>query len=448
MRFYLFCITVIFSGVIFWPFTSQSSSIDSGKLQLQDVIRLYIDHSPLFKSLEAKKKVASRQVDVARAALFPDLALKSSVTSQKVSKTLTGGLDISPKKIYDVGIEFKQSIYLGGKVWRGLQMRKIQNHLAQYQFLDVKQKALAKVIRSAINLVAFEEQRQVVLSSQDIQKRFVSLTKNRRRKGIARAYELDQSESDYLAYAPKLENLHQLIQSLVVELKMLLGLSLEAKLKIHMISDISSSEMYKKWIQLREFNLKTAESALKQRSDYQKVLLEVELAQVQKMFDLGDDFPSLVLLGNMGYRSPDRKDMFKTIGESHSLTLSLTVPFFSGLSSFHTRKIGEQNIYAAEKERRQLKDDIVSSVRQSEIQVSSALKQWTQSQKWDLQAEKALNSGLKSYRLGTIGYWQIVQLRASSERAALTWNDAGKNFRLTLLAWALAMGQDLETLYE
>ena len=73
------------------------------------------------------------------------------------------------------------------------------------------------------------------------------------------------------------------------------------------------------------------------------------MAETQKKMIMGEHLPSLVLNGEMGWSSEKASSLFDSQNKSHSYSVLLTIPIFSGLSSVYAKQSAESKIHVAEK---------------------------------------------------------------------------------------------------
>ena len=71
-----------------------------------------------------------------------------------------------------------------------------------------------------------------------------------------------------------------------------------------------------------------------------------------------------------------------------------------------------------------------------------------QAEAWAKKANKAVDLGLKNYRLGLISNTQVVQLQASRERAALSFASAQRDFHIAYINWNILIGKDIQNAYK
>ncbi|MCB0384152.1 MAG: TolC family protein [Bdellovibrionales bacterium] len=407
-----------------------------------------IFHSTLETNQELK--AARSALDQARAwekeasrRLFPSISFNASVTHQELPgyQTLPPGLapgvDLFPSRLYGASFDLDQPIYLGGRIWNAWRLREVQREKAEWDLRAAQQKVLAEILQLVWNWSAQSEVLKVLGESKARQEEFVRLTRRRLKTGNAREYELLQGEADLISYEPRMSEIGEHLTSLRKSIEVLAGLPAgssfpesffspsEAKPRVEVSGDFLQRS--------REHNpeLRGAE-------------LGIQLARLDREINLGEHRPSVSLRGRWGWSSPDRDDIGSEDGKSSSLTLQLSVPVFSGLTSLEVKRAGQAGIQSAESAFQSALDRQLVRLEEGKTALVASGQRLGQSRQWRQKAEKALAEGIKSYRVGLTSNLQVVQLQAARERAALGEIQSRLDHHVKFLNWKLALGEPVE----
>ena len=335
-------------------------------------------------------------------------------------------------------LNLEQPIYLGGRVGQGYTLRKLAYKEAKWRYQSERQSLIFQFLVSLIQYLSFDEQVVVIKESQETQKRFLELTRRRYKKGIARLYELQQAEAELLSFAPRIEQLEKERQVVLRRLQVEL--------------DWEEKDIVVKWPEsdkehLASFTPEVLDFAKSQNPDYQRKLLQVERARVQRDFDLGAYRPTLKLKASWGGVSREARKLWQSDSNDWSIALNLKVPLFSRFSSIYTQRIGQENIDFAEKTRYSAEQELELKLKKDFLDYQSSLKRWNQTRKWRYKSRQVLQSGEKSYRLGLVGSFQIHQLQKAKEAASLSFIQARGEMRVARLSYSLTIGEDLYQKY-
>lgn len=372
----------------------------------------------------------------AKSRFFPSVYLEGTYRKQKVPVALGGSSPFFPNKTFDAGVVVEQPVFLGGRIWAGVSQRRILAKIEKQKLRQEKNDQISAFLDLLFEREKASRQRIVIAESSERLKAFVRSTQKKVRLGNAKSFELSQSIANQHSYLPRLE-------SLKTQEKVLLSqvLSLVENPPSKMESSLLSLDEVKIKIKVLESREAKIHPQLIQAEE------SVELAKSNKNLELGEHYPSLSLRGKWGYRAVDRETLFESESKASELSVAVTIPLFSGLSSVYTRRSKTAEIYAAERKKILAKKNLLVQQTSQRDQLKNLLVQAKHIDKWRVNAQKALSLGLKSYRLGVIDNFQVVNLQQAKEQAETAFVDLLFVLNKTLKSWAIASGEDLEYFY-
>ena len=404
--------------------------------QLKSLVRRYIDLNPSIAVSAAEERVGLLNLRLAGYQWLPGLSLSGQFLHSRSPLSTFGIPDLegfADRNLYKTSLDLEQPIYLGGRVGTGYQIRKLSYQVARWEHRLNRQMVVADFVTQVIQFLSVDEQIKMIQKSQKTQKRFLELTQKNYKKGVAQAYELEQAEAESLSFVPRIDQLRQERQTLLN--KLLVQLDMKEK-------DFRPQWSFQGLKGLpSQLSQKMLDLARNQNPNYQKSLLNEKLAQVQKKFDIGAYRSSVVLTGSWGFTNGRLDNLIGDSSEERSLVLNIKVPLFSRMSSFYTRKIGQERIIAAEKLRYEVDRGLKIQLEKSLLDYRSGLRRLKQTRAWDQKARQALASAEKSYRVGSVGSLQVHQLQKASEVAALSLVQAQGGLRLSELNYFTVMGE-------
>lgn len=431
-------------AVVFCVFLAVASELkaESGRkpnpsvITVRQLVERFVEVSPALRSAKAEAEMAAETEGELFSGFFPKVHLVGSITEQQAPLIPGFSFRFNPNR-YRAGVELTQPLYLGGRVWNAWRVAQTQKEVAKLQYLERKNQNLLSLIEVSLQGVSLQEQLAVLEKSRQQQKFFWDLVRKKKRKGIARDFEVSQAYADYLSYESRMTKLRQslfeakkqLLQQLewprVKEFKLIWPPSVRARLGLN----------------------SALELARQQRPDVLIVKKQKQLAEMQKKLDLGEHYPELSFYGALGYETSDRSQIGEENARTYSAILNLKIPIFSGLSSLNVRRRGEFGVTQAKSNVQrlmlQMRDQLVQGVKRSE---SVALR-LAQAKAWEKEAQRALRLGLKAYRSGVVSSLRVVQLQVGYERAALNLTQVRYESHYAHLRWQLHVGADLEHYY-
>lgn len=424
------------SKLTFLFFLFESSLCEA--LSLSEIVQRFYQVNPSLAAVREKQLAAEEKTKEARALLFPDLSLNGSVTHGKFSSfsmgsgAAFGALADARPTLWKGTLRLDQPLYRGGQIRQAYRLRQVQENRARIQVLGSSNSQLVSVLQLALTLHSQQREIEVLMQSQKTQNRFLKLTRIRRQKGVARAFEVAQAEADFLSFAPRLEMGRSHERSLKYQLSLLLEMDQLTPIQVDR----------PKPLQLKGFSSELG-YAQKRHPDILGAQYNKEMASIQKHLDMGEHYPSLSLFGELGYQKvePEKYDVGDK--DSYTVGLNLKIPLFSGLSSLHTRRAAVALERASSKELSQAEINLKDQLYGAYQDLEASQKAWQQSEQWTKKANKAYELGLQSYRLGVISNVQIVQLQAGRERAELQEIKAREGYHLALIRWLAASGEDI-----
>ncbi len=414
-----------------WMGLVSPSLVCAQSIGLKEVAHIYKENSQVLNALKEEIKTAENEEMEASRSLLPTVAWFTSVTDQQVSRSIYGSFDFFPNQIFASGFSFNQPIYMGGKVWQAWEVKKQAIQIAKLQYLEQEQNLMSGILGKFLTLYTSIKVRDVLIESQKIQKQFLDLVRERQKRGAARDYELAQAEGNFTSYFSRIQQQ----EAVVYQLK----LDIESELQIEQLEIEKLSVLEPENVQLGSLE------GLSTRPDVQLVEKQLVMAEIQKKLAMGDHYPSLNLQGSWGYEARERGEVFDDLSRRHIVTLGLNVPIFSGGSSLYTRRAGEHKITAAKISLKRKLDQAKAELEAARYKLNTAFNAYEANKKWRRQARAALTQGLKSFRLGTIQTFQLVQLQREFEGADLAYWSSLQNFYSDKINGLKVSGRQIST---
>jgi outer membrane protein TolC len=389
-------------------------SLNSVGMEVREFAKVFVEMSPALASLREEVKAAENEEREASRNLFPAINWQTSFTDQQISRSMYGIVDFFPTKIYSSALAFNQPLYMGGKIMQAWDLKKQSVQISKFQYSEQEQILLSQALNKYFQLFSAVKIKEVLKESQKIQDQFLKLIKDRRNRGAAKDFELSQAYGNYASYESRIQQQ----EALILQMK----LDLESEL---LIEDLNTSAMNLELPQKNQVQLKNETLS---RPDVKLIEKQIDLAQIQKELTLGDHYPSLNLQGSWGFESRESDNLFDPLSERYAVTLGLNIPLFSGGTSIYAHRASEHKITSAKIQLKKKLDQIRAEFQSSEYKIKMFFLALESNLNWMNQAQKALDEGLRSFRLGTVQTFQVVQLQREYEGAAIAYFTALQNF--------------------
>ncbi len=411
---------------------------------LAETLKKGLEYSPELKRASSQISEADDTITRTRGAIFPTIAATGSAITKQNSSTFTSGTGAgssnSSGDTYAAALTLNQTLYSGGLLTNGLNVVKVNSDIARQTYYDVKQQSALAILKAFYNLSQAQQKLDTASQNRDILKSYVDITSRYERIGRSRRMDKLQAVVNYSLSLADVEQIQNDMRLAEANMKKLLGeQSSDLIIKADYITSITPIE---------SISPETAYGAAHKNNPGIRInQLKEELVTYNKDVDLAVDFPSLNLIGSYGYQSPDRSSLFYDTSKSYSIGLSLTVPLFSGFSSFSKRNIYGERLYQAQRDLQLAENDLRSNLESTLQSLKSARTQLEIAQGSLKESRSALELANKGYQQGVASSTDVVNLqrtRYDSEKLFVT---SQFSYLLELATLRQLMGIDLEKAY-
>jgi outer membrane protein len=373
-------------------------------LSISDAIKKGLDYSPDVKKAEGSVKETSGNLDKARGALFPTIA----ATAQAITA--------------------------------GLSLYKTNEDIAKQALFTAKQTLLTNLLTAYYTLVQGEMTLEAAQANRDILKSYVEITTHYAHIGRSRKMDELQAQANYSLALIDVEQVKNTLGSSQSNINRYLGEPKSAPVKSNYRVTISP---------IGNLNVQDAlETAVKSNPQIIADKLNVSNVANSRDVDLAADMPNLYFNATGGYQSPDVPDMWQSSSQYYSAGFTLTVPIFSGLTSFSKRKIYAAQTYEQQKQLQSDTDALRVQIESAILSIHSTQAQLDVAVRSVKEARAALDLANKGYRDGTASSTDVITLQATRYTAEKGFITAQFAYLTALLTLRQQMGIDLEKAYE
>jgi outer membrane protein len=409
-------------------FTTHSNAGVS--LSLKELIALGLQRTPRVKKVAADLSAAQAETSQVKSQLFPTLNIKGTATEHD-------------DEMYRAYLEASQPLYVGGALTSTLQLRAKTEEMESLNLQKERNAYVRDLISAFMNLNQISLQVSVAQENLSTLKSHYGVIERYEKIGRARKTDKLQTSVNVSTAQADFSDLEDSLFSAREDLRKLLATeelppidfenAVQASFKMEKPEKVNSEKVVAEAVQN---NYDTRLSGLAQ-----------DIVMDQKGVALASDLPQLYLKGQMGYRDTKRDQLFMDSAQFASITLDLTIPFFSGFSSFSKRREYEERYVSATQSHENQKLELTSELRAKLNSLTASYDEFQFAKSAAEESKLALKLATSDYKRSTISNQDLVAV----ER---TWYDAEKLFIRAEFKYASLLlsirdltGQNLAELY-
>lgn len=420
------------------------SNVPKSTLTLNQLLRQGFDHNPDWVSSRSFLKQKQGEQGYAEAQLFPKIDLKAAGQSYRdpVVYTVSGIAPVAPtnRELYSTYLQLDQPLYKGGVLTNGLAWKRAEVEKARQDLLNKKQQVSYDIIMGYISVVEWQrkkklakENREVLSSYAKTVIQYANIGRSRRTDRMQAEISLALSESEVLGAENGFEA------------------AKETLIRLTGCPEFEELEEDKKVISAQPLEQLSYEQilqrALENNPEIQSFKKQVDVVVYNTKVDTAEDWPELTLTGIMGYRSPDRPNLYTGSAEYYSIGLNLRIPLFSGLSSFSKRTVLAEKRVQAETDLRRAQLALRERVKVDIETMSREFERVKKTQAALGTAREAMTIALREYRSGLLSSTDVVNLQQSRYAAETQSLSSHISYLRQIMNLRRELGTDLSKVY-
>lgn len=341
-------------------------------LSLKDATSRALTESRKIKKAKADYTVASAESDVARAAFLPTLYLESNLGTlhdrEPSPGETTRPLTARDRNQYQAQLVLRQKIFNGFRDLHEVRAKNAARSEGEWQLKSTALDVSLDVIAQYFGLQRARAELEAELQVYKLREQQLSEVKSRAAQGRATSLEALESEYALRSQDPTIKSLRRDIAGASLKLARLTGIGLDESFKLtDDLTDVGAILGSAKIPDLA----KAYEDALRESPQLKKSEATLERLDWERAMDTSAHLPTISLEAMGGYRSGLRRDFGTEDSLNYSGMINLSVPLFSGLSSFDERRKNAARMSAATEEqalvREQLLQDLSDAFRDLEL---------------------------------------------------------------------------------
>jgi outer membrane protein len=418
-------------------FNAQASQVLS--LSIKDAVELTTKNNTKIKIAEAAYERELAKRGGVWSAVLPEVEFKYEWTRQKLSTQNAGDIfEGNDHNIYNSGLEFTQPLLDGGKLWHAPAAQRAFTEKARLEAEIEKRTELFNMAESYFSLLLYQEQLQTLQRQFEAQSKLIRQARQRYRMGAERELTVLQFETQSALLRPQIIEAESNLQTEAVRLLNFLGKA-----------DVSSVLVKGNLEGIRKYRAITASEARVESLPELRVQYEnLRGLDASRAVIMAEHWPKLSLVGRWGQSAYTRSELFSPNNREWSYGLNLSVPLFSGFSSFSKRRELAAETAEARYQEKAARDTVAIELvqREKSLRTSSELIE-AKKLAFDL-AQRSYQKAAEMFRFGTLTYREFFDIERDLISAELSYYDSLKNHLTVVMQFHVSTGQDLQVLLE
>lgn len=417
---------------------SYTASASESVLDLKEIIKIAHENNPSLKAAEEKLNQYDAQKKLVKSPLYPNLSWNLGGVYQK-DAVYTGSAKFNgdPYNQYSSDLKLTQNIYTKG-AFSALSVADFDKKIQLANVEIAKRTLTQNIIEAFYHFILYQQNLENLLKNQEIIQQSLATSNQRYQRGRGQLLDILQVKTQLALIQPQVEQAKNQFEIAAQQLITYMGekdypsLKIKGKLKTLFLKDVQ------KYIDLKNYHL----------PEYELNQLQLTQLDFAREVALGKDYPSVKLVGDYVYNNYKKVDLFSDYSHSWSVQVQLTIPLFSGFSSFDEKSILASQNYQLRIAKRDLENTLsqkqVASLKDLETSetslVSAALAVKL--------AEDSQKEAGRIYKLSQIDFLQFLTVQQAALQAKSSFELLKYQSIVAYVNYFVATGQPLATLVE
>jgi outer membrane protein TolC len=405
-------------------------------LTLKEAVKRGLGYSLEVQKAQSEKAQADAEYRLARAKIFPTLALNAKGGTTATAEHYGNGY----VDAYSARLNLEQPLFYSGVISAGMKAASLRQEMAASKLRDAKQDYVFKVVEAYYKTAQAQTLLGIAKENREVLKNFWEITSRYARIGRSKGVDRLQAEASYnLSESDVLEAESSLEESRY-QLARLLG------------EESGTTEALAPKLRVEAYDPgaldKLAQEALEKNPSIKATESELESLIQANRAKMVEHRPKLYLKGSYGYDAPDEDVWFMKKGEAYSLTVNLDIPLFSGFSSF--AQSDQQNEQRRQKEKDLMiqRQDLRKNLASSLATMKRDFQRLKLTQNSATSSKKAIDIAVRDYRNGLLSPTEVLNIQRTRLDADRKYTAAQYSYNQQILSVRRDIGVDLEKTYE
>jgi outer membrane protein TolC len=407
-------------------------------LGLREVVNEALAKNPKISGAKERINQADAQIPVVRSSVLPTLSLIGSAEERKDSvdspKVRFGG---NIYNNYQTDLRLTQSLFIYGSVaalesaQKERELRKLDREISERELTNSVILAFFEIVLKVRNVETLRRDEGIVKES-------LVVAEKRSRTGRGQLLDVLQVKTQLALLKTQISESENHVKVAVAKIANLLGDPHSKEVKVKNVLEFPELSYFDKDVKLKEFRLLELEKS------------RISIAQIDnlKASSLGAHMPSLNANADYYYGSTKQADLFANTSSSWAVGLTLTIPIFSGFSSFYQQQGFNSQRLQLEYERANIENSANLQQVTARKNLETAALGISQGKETLKIATQASGEARRMFRLSVIDLMQFLEVQRSYVEAESMLNKSKFNYLTALVAYFVASGQELNRLVD
>ena len=414
-----------------------AAAVDRG-LGLREAVNEALAKNPKVSSVKERVNQAETQIPVVRSTMLPTVSLLGSAQEHKDSvdspMVRFGG---NIYNSYQTDLRLTQSLFVYGSIaalesaHKERELRKLDREITERVLTNDVILAFFDVVLQMRNVETLKREEGIVKES-------LSVAEKRSRTGRGQVLDVLQVKTQLALLKTQISEAENDVKIAAAKLANLLGDPRAKEIKVKNVLEVPELSYFDKDVKLKEFRLLELERN------------RTAIAQIENMkaTSLGSHMPSLAATADYYYNSTKQADLFADTASSWAVGLTLTIPIFSGFSSYYQQQGYNSQRLQLEYERSSIENSASLQQVTARKNLETASQGIVQGKETLKIATQASDEARRMFRLSVIDLMQFLEVQTSYVQAESALNNSKYNYLAALVAYFVASGQELDRLVD
>lgn len=406
-------------------------------LTVRETINRVIDTYPTVKQAEEALNSTNINLKITRSVLFPNLNASASYMFTDPQMKMSLGeqsFDLNPKNTYNTGVSLTQLLYDFGKTRPKIEAAKIQEQIAEYQIINVKQDLALNTIQLYYTLYYTREAIKIKEQERNNYEELLRHVQVKNNVGTATKFDLLNTNVN-------LKN----VQTQIIDLATT-DLTQQTNLSVLADTTITSQMLLNFEASVNPLLIPLDQLMNQAMHDRPEVLIAtkgVEVAKLQEKASSRTYNPSLNLQAGAGWKNGYPMDLEK-MKFNYNIGASLSVPIYEGGRRKYERNLAKSKIITEDENLNLILKQIQIQVSQNYYSLQSSLAAMDNLTVQVEYAEEAFKQAKVNFEAGAITNLELTTSATNLSSAKLLLLQAKINYQVSLYKLKMSIG---ETIY-
>lgn len=339
--------------------------------------------------------------------------------------------------LYQASLELKQPIFSGGALWGEVQRQRAELNGKRVDLAIEERKASERLLKSFYKMLLAETQHKTLLKQEEVRENSLKIAQSRYRVGNEKELAVLRTRTQLALLKPQILSAKNDLTVAAMDFALLVGELDRASFRI--LGSLDAPEWAPLAARMRErYSVRKLEVERKE--------LDVEALRSQRLVTMSTHWPSLGLVGTLERDAYRKSDLMDPDFSYWSVGLKLSIPLFSGLTSFAERRVLAAQEAALRVQEKGLRDDAANALASAQMNLNEAIDSVAATKEALPLAERAAELARRNYRLGIATYIELSDAETNYVDAQLTLDKARHRVLEMMVEYFNAAGWPLQEL--